>query len=88
MLHSIKDLENWLEKHGKILESKVEILEPNKPRYFISYDFYWNGELVAGFACGQKTYRKCLQTIYNDCIDLILKYIRTGNFWNAWGNTI
>ena len=40
MLHSIKDLENWLEKHGKILESKVEILEPNKPRYFISYDFY------------------------------------------------
>ena len=26
MLHSIKDLENWLEKHGKILESKVEIL--------------------------------------------------------------
>ena len=47
MLHSIKDLENWLEKHGKILESKVEILEPNKPRYFISYDFYWNGEVVA-----------------------------------------
>ena len=84
MLHSIKDLE----KHGEILESKVEILEPNKPRYFISYDFYWNGELVAGFACGQKTYRKCLQTIYNDCIDLILKYIRTGNFWNTWGNTI
>ena len=88
MLHSIKDLENWLEKHGEILESKVEILEPNKPRYFISYDFYWNGELVAGFACGQKTYRKCLQTIYNDCIDLILKYIRTVNFWNTWGNTI
>ena len=88
MLHSIKDLENWLEKHGEILESKVEILEPNKPRYFISYDFYWKGELVAGFACGQKTYRKCLQTIYNDCIDLILKYIRTGNFWNTWGNTI
>ena len=88
MLHSIKDLENWLEKHGEILESKVEILEPNKPRYFISYDFYWSGELVAGFACGQKTYRKCLQTIYNDCIDLILKYIRTGNFWNTWGNTI
>ena len=88
MLHSIKDLENWLEKHGEILESKVEILEPNKPRYFISYDFYWNGELVAGFACGQKTYRKCLQTIYNDCIDLILKYNRTGNFWNTWGNTI
>ena len=67
MLHSINDLENWLEKHGKILVSKVEILEPNKPRYFISYDFYWNGELVAG----QKTYRKCLQSIYNDCIDLI-----------------
>ena len=88
MLHSIKDLENWLEKHGEILESKVEILEPNKPRYFISYDFYWNGELVAGFACRQKTYRKCLQTIYNDCIDLILKYIRTGNVWNTWGNTI
>ena len=82
MLHSIKDLENWLERHGKILMSKVEILEPNKPRYFISYDFYWNGELAAGFACGQKTYRKCLQVIYNDCIDLILTYIRTGNFWD------
>ena len=75
MLHSIKDLENWLEKHGEILESKVEILESNKPRYFISYDFYWNGELVAGFACGQKTYRKCLQTIYNDCIEMICNYI-------------
>lgn len=80
MLHSIKELESWLNKHGKIRVSKVEILESNKPRYFISYDFYWNGELTAGFACGQKTYRKCLQVIYNDCIELILNYIRTGNF--------
>lgn len=81
MLHSIKDLENWLNKHGKILVSKVEILEPNKPRYFISYDFCWNGELAAGFACGQKTYRKCLQTIYNDCINMICNYISKGVYW-------
>lgn len=26
MLHSIKDLENWLERHGKILESKIEMI--------------------------------------------------------------
>lgn len=69
MLHSIKDLENWLEKHGKILESKVEILEPNKPRYFISYDFYWNGEVVAGFACGQKL----IESVYRLFITTALK---------------
>lgn len=76
MLRSVQELRDWLERHGTIRESRVEILEKGKPRYTISYDFYWNGELQAGFACGQKTERACLQTIYNDCINFII----TGKF--------
>lgn len=76
MLRSVQELRDWLERHGTICESRVEILEKSKPRYFISYSFYWNGEKVAAVCYGHKTERACLQSIYNDCINFII----TGKF--------
>lgn len=73
MLRSVQELRDLLARNGKIIENQTNILGKGKANHTVSYEFFWKGDDAMFMITTQKTERKCLQDIYNTCIDYITR---------------